>query len=73
MRAVAALASAYIARKDRVGLVEFGGYLRWLKPAAGRRQLEALLQAAVSADQVFTYMAGRSTMCRRRRCLGRRW
>jgi uncharacterized protein (DUF58 family) len=57
VQAVAALASAYIARKDRVGLVEFGGYLRWLKPAAGRRQLQALLQAAVSADQVFTYAA----------------
>ncbi len=57
VQAVAALASAYIARKDRVGLVEFGGYLRWLKPAAGRRQLNAVLQAAVSADQVFTYMA----------------
>ena len=57
VQAVAALASAYIARKDRVGLVEFGGYLRWLKPAAGRRQLNMLLQAVVSADQVFTYVA----------------
>lgn len=57
VRAVAALASAYIARKDRVGLVEFGGYLRWLKPAAGRRQLERLLRAAVPAEQVFSYMA----------------
>jgi uncharacterized protein (DUF58 family) len=57
VRAVAALAAAYIARKDRVGLVEFGGYLRWLKPAAGRRQLERLLRAAVPAAQVFSYMA----------------
>jgi uncharacterized protein (DUF58 family) len=57
VQVVASLASAYIARKDRVGLVEFGGYLRWLKPAAGRRQLNALLKAAVSADQVFTYAA----------------
>ena len=57
VRAVAALASAYIARKDRVGLVEFGGYLRWLKPAAGRRQLERLLRAAVPAAQVFSFMA----------------
>lgn len=57
VRAVAALASAYIARKDRVGLVEFGDYLRWLKPAAGRRQLERLLRAAVPAAQVFSYMA----------------
>lgn len=57
VQAVAALASAYIARKDRVGLVEFGGYLRWLKPATGRRQLDMLLQAAAPATQLFTPMA----------------
>jgi uncharacterized protein (DUF58 family) len=57
VQAVAALASAYIARKDRVGLVEFGGFLRWRKPATGRRQLDILLQAAVTADQFFTYTA----------------
>jgi uncharacterized protein (DUF58 family) len=57
VQVVAALASAYIARKDRVGLVEFGGHLRWLKPAAGRRQLERLLRAAVPASQHFTYVA----------------
>ena len=57
VRAVTALASAYIARKDRVGLVEFGGYLRWLKPAAGRRQWERLLRAAIPASQHHTYMA----------------
>lgn len=57
VRAVAALASGYLAEKDRVGLVEFGGYLRWLKPATGQRQLTKLLQAAVAADQVFTHAA----------------
>lgn len=57
VRAVAALASAYLAQKDRVGFVEFGGYLRWLKPASGRRQLKRLLQALVSADQVLTQAA----------------
>lgn len=55
VRAVSALATGYLAQKDRVGLVEFGGYLRWLKPATGQRQLTRLLQAAVSADQVFTH------------------
>jgi uncharacterized protein (DUF58 family) len=57
VQAVAALASAYIARKDRVGLVEFGGYLRWVKPATGRRQLDTLLQAAAPVTQLFTPMA----------------
>jgi uncharacterized protein (DUF58 family) len=57
VQAIAALATAYIARKDRVGFLEFGGYLRWLKPATGRRQLEALLRAVVPAEQAFTYTA----------------
>jgi uncharacterized protein (DUF58 family) len=57
VRAVTALASAYIARKDRVGLVEFGGHVRWLKPAAGRHQWERLLRAAIPASQHFTYLA----------------
>ena len=57
VRAVTALASAYIARKDRVGYVEFGAYLRWLKPAAGRRQWERLLRSALPASQYFTYLA----------------
>jgi uncharacterized protein (DUF58 family) len=57
VRAITALASAYIARKDRVGLVEFGGYVRWLKPAAGRHQWERLLRAAIPASQHFTYLA----------------
>jgi uncharacterized protein (DUF58 family) len=57
VQAVAALASAYIVQKDRVGFVEFGGYLRWLKPAAGRRQWEAVLRAVVPAAQYFTYTA----------------
>lgn len=57
VQAVAGLASAYIARKDRVGLVEFGGYLRWVKPAAGRRQLDTLLQAATPGTKLFTHMA----------------
>jgi uncharacterized protein (DUF58 family) len=57
VRAVAALATAFIARKDRVGFLEFGGYLRWLKPAAGRRQLEAVLRSVIPAAQVLTYAA----------------
>jgi uncharacterized protein (DUF58 family) len=57
VRAIAALATAFIAQKDRVGFLEFGGYLRWLKPAAGRRQLEAVLRAVIPATQVFTYAA----------------
>jgi hypothetical protein len=34
VRAAAALAHTYVARKDRVGLLEFGGYLRRINPAS---------------------------------------
>jgi uncharacterized protein (DUF58 family) len=57
IRAAAALAAAYLARKDRVGLIEYGGYLRWIKPASGRRHMESLLEAVLPADIVFTYVA----------------
>jgi uncharacterized protein (DUF58 family) len=57
VRAAAALAAAYIARKDRVGLIEYGGYLRWIKPATGRRHARAIFEALVPADFFFTYVA----------------
>lgn len=51
-RAVASLAAAYLGRKDRVGFIEYGGTVRWVKPASGRiqheRVLDALLQVAVT-------------------------
>jgi uncharacterized protein (DUF58 family) len=42
-RAAATLAAAYLARKDRVGLIEYGGQLRWVKPGSGRAQFQRLL------------------------------
>ena len=51
VRAASALASAYLARRDRVALVSFGGTLDWLTPGAGVRQeyriVDALLESAV--------------------------
>ena len=35
VRATATLASRYLERRDRVGLVSFGGVLRWLTPGMG--------------------------------------
>src|SRR6185437_14399302 len=43
VRAAAALANAYLARKDRVGFVDFGGYLRWIDPATGQRHAQLLV------------------------------
>jgi uncharacterized protein (DUF58 family) len=55
-RGAAALAAAYLARKDRVGLIEYGGQPRWVRPGAGRAHLERLLASLLSASVVFTYV-----------------
>jgi uncharacterized protein (DUF58 family) len=55
-RGAAALAATYLARKDRVGLIEYGGQPRWLKPGSGRAQLQRLLDTLLDASVVFTYV-----------------
>jgi uncharacterized protein (DUF58 family) len=57
VRAAASLATAYLARKDRVGLVEYGGLIHWVKPATGRAQYERLADSLLRARVVFTYVA----------------
>jgi uncharacterized protein (DUF58 family) len=59
VRAAASLAQAYLARKDRVGFLEFGGYLRWIGPGTGRRQAEALIEALLPSATHFSYVAPR--------------
>ncbi len=56
VRAAAALAHAYLARKDRVGFVEFGGFLRWIDPATGQRQGEVLAEGLLPAATHFSYV-----------------
>ena len=57
VRAAVSLASPYLRRKDRVGIVSFGGVLSWLKPGAGRLQLYRIVESMLEADIVFTYVA----------------
>ncbi len=57
VRAAASLASGYLARKDRVGLINYGGLIHWVKPASGRVQYERLADALLRASVVFTYVA----------------
>jgi uncharacterized protein (DUF58 family) len=57
LRAGASLAAAYLARKDRVGLIEYGGLLRWIRPGSGRPHFERLLSMLVQAEVTFTYVA----------------
>jgi uncharacterized protein (DUF58 family) len=59
VRTAAALAHAYLARKDRVGFIEYGGFMRWISPGTGRRQAEAVAEALLPAATHFSYVAPR--------------
>jgi uncharacterized protein (DUF58 family) len=54
IRATATLARLYLERRDRVGLVTFGGILSWLQPGTGPMQryrlVEALLETGIAPD-----------------------
>jgi uncharacterized protein (DUF58 family) len=55
VRTAAALARAHLGRRDRVGVVDFGGTLHWLEPAFGTRQLYRIVDALLSSDIAVTY------------------
>ena len=55
VRAAASLAGRYLASRDRVGLVGFGGYLTWLYPATGRAQLWRILDVLLDSRIVTSY------------------
>jgi uncharacterized protein (DUF58 family) len=55
VRAAASLAHRYLERKDRVGLVSFGGYLSWLVPASGTRQLYRIVDSLLQMDIVLSF------------------
>jgi len=56
VRAAASLAWAYVRRKDRVGLIAYGGAFRWLKPGMGRAHFQTLLDQLLEANVVFSYV-----------------
>jgi uncharacterized protein (DUF58 family) len=55
VRATATLADAYIARRDRVGLIAWGGILRWLLPGMGMLQHYRILDALLDTEIVLSY------------------
>jgi uncharacterized protein (DUF58 family) len=57
VRAAASLAALYLRRKDRVGLVSFGGFLTWLLPRSGIVQLYRIVDSLLQSDIVLTYAA----------------
>jgi uncharacterized protein (DUF58 family) len=55
LRAAATLARGYIARRDRVGLIGFGGTLRWLQPGTGEAQLYRICEALLDTRILLSY------------------
>jgi uncharacterized protein (DUF58 family) len=55
VRAATSLAHRYLERKDRVGVVSFGGYLSWLLPASGTRQLYRIVDSLLQMDIVLSF------------------
>jgi uncharacterized protein (DUF58 family) len=55
VRAAAALAAQYLGRKDRVGVVGFGGAVNWLLPATGVAQLYRIVDSLLDTEIVLSY------------------
>jgi uncharacterized protein (DUF58 family) len=55
VRAATSLAHLYLQRKDRVGLVSFGGYLSWLMPASGTQQLYRIVDSLLQMNVVLSF------------------
>jgi uncharacterized protein (DUF58 family) len=50
IRAAAALAERYLERRDRVGLIGFGGLLRWLRPGMGLAQRYRIVESLIDTE-----------------------
>lgn len=55
VRAATSLAHRYLQHKDRVGLVSFGGFLSWLVPTSGTRQLYRIVDSLLQMDVVLSF------------------
>lgn len=58
VRAAAVVATRYLERRDRVGLVGFGGILRWLQPGMGVTQRYRLIETMLETGVEPTYTWG---------------
>jgi uncharacterized protein (DUF58 family) len=55
IRGAATLAGRYLATRDRVGMIGFGGIIRWLRPGMGTTQLYRLLDSLLDTRVVASY------------------
>jgi uncharacterized protein (DUF58 family) len=53
--AASTIASRYLERRDRVGVVSFGGLLRWLVPGTGLAQRYRIVDSLLESAVVFNY------------------
>ncbi|MHB8059524.1 MAG: DUF58 domain-containing protein [Gaiellaceae bacterium] len=56
VRAAATLADHYLAAQDRVGVVGFGGIVKWLTPASGTLQSYRIAEALLETEVNFSYV-----------------
>jgi uncharacterized protein (DUF58 family) len=56
VRAAASLAHEYLERRDRVGVVGFGGVVQWLLPATGRLQDHRIADALITSEVTLSYV-----------------
>jgi uncharacterized protein (DUF58 family) len=57
VRAAAGIAEHYLASMDRVGVVGFGGVMRWLTAESGRVQHHRIVEHLIGMGSVLTYAA----------------
>jgi uncharacterized protein (DUF58 family) len=55
VRAAASLTGHYLAERDRVGFVSFGGMVRWLAPSSGSAQLYRIVDALLETEVVLSF------------------
>jgi uncharacterized protein (DUF58 family) len=55
VRAAATIAVRYLERRDRVGLVSYGGLLHWLRPGMGETQRYRLIETLLETGVAPTY------------------
>lgn len=55
VRAAGSIAGTYLRSRDRVGLIGFGGTLRWLAPGLGQRQAYRIADALIESEVLFSY------------------
>jgi uncharacterized protein (DUF58 family) len=66
VRAAATLAHAYLDRRDRVGFVSFGGFVSWVLPQSGLRQLYEIVDRLLTSEVMESYVWHRISVLPRR-------